>query len=105
MINVPYQIKEGSFFLYVKIIPKASFNGIQSVFVETNATYLKIALTAAPEDGKANKALLSLLAKTLKLAKNSFEIIKGEKDRKKIIHIQGDSSSLKLLMEKICQKL
>ncbi|MCK4918934.1 MAG: DUF167 domain-containing protein [Candidatus Pacebacteria bacterium] len=48
---------------------------------------LKIYLTAVPVDGKANKELVKLLAKELKIGKSKVEIIKGEKKSEKIIEI------------------
>ena len=49
--------------------------------------FLKIYLTAIPVDGKANKELVKLLAKELKIGKSKVEIIKGEKKSEKIIEI------------------
>ena len=48
---------------------------------------IKIAVTAIPEKGKANKALLAFLAKTLSVAKTCFEITSGETDRYKKIEL------------------
>ena len=48
---------------------------------------LKIYLTAIPVDGKANKELIKLLAKELKIRKSKIAIIKGEKKSEKIIEI------------------
>jgi len=48
---------------------------------------LKIYLTAVPVDGKANKELIKLLAKELKISKSKIAIIKGEKNKEKIIEI------------------
>ena len=38
---------------------------------------VKVAVKAAPEKGKANKAVLNLLAKELKLPPTSLKIIRG----------------------------
>lgn len=50
---------------------------------------LKVAVTAPPEDGKANKALIKLLAKAWKLPKGAMTIKKGAKDRRKTLFIEG----------------
>ena len=39
---------------------------------------LKVCVTQSPEKGKANKALIDLLAKTLSLRKSQIELIAGE---------------------------
>lgn len=48
---------------------------------------LRIYLTASPVQGKANKALVELLAEELGVAKSNIEILKGETSNKKIIEI------------------
>ena len=70
--------------------PKASRNAI--VGVHDGA--LKIAITAAPEKGKANKAIVNLLSRLLKIPKNSIKIVSGETSSRKIIEIEGVSSGL-----------
>jgi uncharacterized protein len=44
---------------------------------------LKVCVTQAPEKGKANKAVVELLAKSLKLKKSQFELIAGETSHQK----------------------
>lgn len=39
---------------------------------------LRVAVTAAPEKGKANRAIIDLLSKSLGVAKSSIELITGE---------------------------
>lgn len=49
--------------------------------------FLKIYLTAVPENGKANKKLIELLSETMDVSRNRISIIKGEKGHEKIIEI------------------
>lgn len=44
---------------------------------------LKVSVTQAPEKGKANKAIVALLAKGLSLRKSQIELIAGETSSKK----------------------
>lgn len=39
---------------------------------------LQVSVTQAPEKGKANKAILTLVAKSLKLRKSQLELVAGE---------------------------
>ncbi len=55
---------------------------------------LKARVTAVPEGGKANAALIALLAKTWRLPKGAFEIVSGRSDRTKTLLIAGDPASL-----------
>ncbi|TVL99833.1 MAG: YggU family protein [Candidatus Brocadia sp. WS118] len=50
---------------------------------------LKLAVTAAPEKGKANKAVIELLADTFRIHESSIHIISGESSRDKRVLIEG----------------
>ncbi len=71
----------------VRIIPKSSKNEI------IGGDIIKIKVTSPPVDGKANKAVVDLLAKQLKVSKKDIQIISGEKSRNKKIRIYGISRS------------
>ena len=51
------------------------------------ARILRVKINQPPEDGKANKALIELLAEYLSVKKNSIKIIAGEKSTHKIIEV------------------
>ena len=42
---------------------------------------LKVQVTAPPEDGKANAAVIALLAEAWRLPRSSFDVIKGQTTR------------------------
>ena len=82
--------------LRVKLTPKAAANRLQGV---TPDLVLKVAVTAVPENGKANAALIALLAKFWKLPKSAFEIESGATDRRKVLLIEGDADALAARLE------
>lgn len=49
----------------------------------------KVWLTSAPEKGKANKALIAMLADYFSTPKSDIEIIKGNKSKNKVLIISG----------------
>lgn len=49
----------------------------------------KVRVTAAPEDGKANAAVLRLLAERLELPGKSVELVSGRSSRDKIVELTG----------------
>ena len=51
-------------------------------------------VTAVPENGKANEAVVKLLAKAWKLPKTSLTVVAGATDRNKIVHVAGDPADL-----------
>lgn len=67
--------------LKVKVVPRSSINKI--VGMEGDA--LKVKVKASPVDGLANKDLVALLSKRLKIAKKSVEIISGHTSRLKLV--------------------
>lgn len=80
----------------MRLTPKASTNRIQGVMRDAGgACMLKAAVTAVPEKGKANAALIKLLAKAWSLPKTSLRVISGATDRNKVLHIDGDPEQLK----------
>lgn len=79
----------------IRLTPKASANRIQGLAQEADGgCVLKAAVTAAPEKGKANAALIKLLAKAWSLPKTSLTVISGATDRNKVLHIDGDPALL-----------
>jgi uncharacterized protein (TIGR00251 family) len=55
---------------------------------------LKAAVTAPAEDGKANRAVIELLAAEWRLPKSSFEVMRGAAARDKTVSIAGEPASL-----------
>jgi uncharacterized protein (TIGR00251 family) len=55
---------------------------------------LKAAVTAPPEDGKANAAVVALLADTWRLPKSAFEVARGATARQKTLGVAGEPALL-----------
>lgn len=72
--------------LKIKVIPNASRNEVSGWFGDM----LKIKVMQQAEDGKANKAVIKLLANHFKLSESAIEIIEGSTSQIKTIKIQGD---------------
>jgi uncharacterized protein (TIGR00251 family) len=60
---------------------------------------LKLAVGAPPEDGKANAAVIALLAKTFRVAKSAISVVSGATDRRKLVEIRGDEASLRAALD------
>ncbi len=92
---MPFRTTEAGVRVDVRLTPKASANRIQGVEPDSaGAPVLKAAVTAVPEGGKANAALLKLLAKAWKLPKTSLCVVSGATARRKVIQIAGDPGEL-----------
>ncbi len=69
----------------MKVHPRAKKNAITGEVGEA----LKIALTAPPVDGQANKAVVEFLADVLRVPRASVSIAAGQSSRNKVIRVSG----------------
>lgn len=84
--------------LSVRVQPRAGRNEIAGV----RDGALLIRVTAVPEKGKANKAIIALLSKSLRLPKSTFSLFRGAKSRDKTFAIEGiEEGDLRARIEKI----
>lgn len=91
----PFTIHSGHLRLTVRLTPKGGSDRIDGTELDADGeAQLKVRVSAVPEDGKANKALVALLARTLRLPKSAITILSGETSRKKILRIDGDPEDL-----------
>lgn len=75
--------------------PGAKSNSLNGYFGEA----LKLQLKAPPVDGKANEALLKLLAKWLNMPRSALSIKQGMASRNKLVLIRsGNIESIKKLL-------
>jgi len=82
---IPLRETAGGVTLSIRVHPKAKKNGVTGIHGDA----LKLSLTAAPEDGRANDAAIALLAALLRLPRTSITITAGRTSRNKVIRIEG----------------
>ncbi|WP_199260054.1 DUF167 domain-containing protein [Paracoccus binzhouensis] len=66
----------------VRVTPRASRN---AVILDGEA--IRVTVTAVPEDGKANAAVVKLLAKALGVAKSRLVLLRGATARDKLFRL------------------
>lgn len=69
--------------LALRVTPRASRNA-----VEETDDGLKVAVTAPPENGKANAAVAKLLAQALGVAKTRLVLVRGATARDKVFRLE-----------------
>lgn len=78
----------------MRLTPSGGADRIDGVARDTEGKlYLKARVRAAPEDGKANAALETLIAKTLDVAKGKVSVARGHSTRMKTLTIEGVSEA------------
>jgi uncharacterized protein (TIGR00251 family) len=81
--------------LSVRLTPNGGRDAVDGW--ETGAdgeSYLKARVSDPPDKGKANKALILLIAKTSGVAKSAVSLLSGDTQRKKILRIEGDPEDI-----------
>lgn len=87
--NLPIEKTTNGIKLFVRLSPNARQEKISAIDNAAEGGYvLKAAVTAIPEKGKANTALIKLLSKKFKIAKSNFEIISGDTNKNKTVLIK-----------------
>jgi uncharacterized protein YggU (UPF0235/DUF167 family) len=74
----------------LRVQPRARRTALE----RTDGGVLKAAVTAPAEDGKANTAVIVLLAAEWRLPKSAFGVIRGAAARDKVLSISGEPASL-----------
>ena len=85
--------------LAVRAQPGAKKTAITGVYGEGDSAQLKIAVQAPPIEGRANEALIALLAATFDLTKHFVELVNGELSRSKVFLLRG------VAIERVCSLL
>jgi uncharacterized protein (TIGR00251 family) len=83
MVNI--REVEGGVVVSVKVQPNASKDRI----VGKLGDQLKIAVTVAPEKGKANKVVIKVLSRLIGVKSSDIEILSGETSRDKKVFIRN----------------
>ncbi|MCC3243873.1 DUF167 family protein [Methylocystis sp. WRRC1] len=90
----PWSPETGGVAVWLRLTPKGGRDAIEGVeTLSDGRAVLKARVRAAPEDGRANAALIELIAKALRAPKNAVSIRSGETSRVKKIFIAGDSAT------------
>ncbi len=88
--------------LFVRLTPKAALDRIDGVATLADGNeVLAIRVRAVPEDGKANTALLRLLAHEFDLPRSAMRVARGETARLKEVTIAGDPTALLDMAERL----
>ena len=79
-LDVPYLTEQdGILYLSIHVQPRASRAAVCGIYGDA----LKIAITAPPVDGKANKEVVAFLADLLGIAKREITVVSGQQSRAK----------------------
>jgi len=98
--NTPFGINDSGARLAIRLTPKVGHACIRGIATAADGSaYVKPGVTAPAEGGKANRALIELLARELRLPASAMHIVSGAMARQKSVQIAGDPAQLKKRLE------
>lgn len=87
--------------LWVRLTPKGGRDALDGLeTLSDGRMVLKARVRAAPEDGRANEALVELIASKLQTPRRSVSIVSGHTGRQKKLLVAGDPARLIQALEK-----
>jgi len=98
----PWTAAAGALTVTVRLTPKGGRDAIDGIETLADGTpVLKVRVRAAPSEGEANDALISLMAKVIGIARRQVSLAAGATSRVKRIRIEGDPQTLVAQLERI----
>ena len=88
--------------LSLRVTPNASADRIEGTEQRDDGTaVLRVRVTAVADKGKANAAVIALVAKALGVPRSSLTLVTGETARLKTLRLAGDPDHLVAALEKL----
>ena len=92
---LPYRIDADGLTLHLRVTPNAGVDSIEGVEIrDDGSAVLRVRVKAVPDKGKANAAVIALIATALGVPKSAISLISGDTARLKTLHISGDAADL-----------
>ena len=92
--ELPLRACDEGVLVALKVTPKSGANRIEGLVSDGEGVRLRLRVTAPPEKGKANEAVIKLLAKAWGLPKSTLSIASGEAAPLKMLLAAGDPADL-----------
>ena len=95
MTGACYRATASGLVIHLRVTPNAGLDRIEGMEVRDDGqAVLRLRVKAVPDKGKANAAVVALLAEALGIAKGKVSVIAGETARLKTVAVDGDSAEL-----------
>ena len=88
--------------LHLRVTPNAGLDRIDGFETrDDGATVLRVRVSAVPDKGKANTAVIAVLANALGVPKSMITLLTGDTSRLKTLHVSGDPDGLAAALAKL----
>lgn len=86
----------------LRVTPRARHDGVIGVGIDgAGGHYLAVRVSAPPEAGKANAAVIKILARRWRIPQGDLEVVSGASARRKVLQIRGSPDALMARLETI----
>ena len=93
--EAPLSVVPGGVRVAIRLTPRGRADRIEEIArLADGAAVVKVSVRAPPAEGRANAALLQLLAREWGLAPRDLAIASGLKNRNKSVHVAGNPAAL-----------
>lgn len=95
-----FRVVPGGVSVRLRVTPRGGADRIDGRAVDASGeAHLKLRVSAVAEKGKANEAVIRLLAKALGLPRSSLSLISGDTGRNKLVLLAGEPDALVAKLE------
>jgi hypothetical protein len=91
----PFSLADDGVRVRLRVHPGAGRSAVAGIVREADGSAaIKVLVTAPPHDGKANQAVIALLAKEWRVARSALAIAGGGASRRKFLTVVGEANQL-----------
>jgi uncharacterized protein len=102
---LPFKAAAGGGLLFLRVTPKAGADEIAGLHHDADGKMsLQVKVRTQPEKGKANEAVIQLLAKSFGLPRSAFSIVSGETGRLKTIRIDAPPQRIEQTLRSLIER-
>jgi uncharacterized protein (TIGR00251 family) len=93
--STPWRVAADGLLLQLRVTPNAGTDRLEGVEIRADGQQvLRVRVAAVADRGRANAAVIALLARQLGVPKTSIAIVAGETARLKTAKLDGDGAAL-----------
>jgi len=88
-------VRAGGVAVRLRVTPRGGADRIEGLARDADGKgFLRLRVSAVAEKGRANEAVLKLLAKAWRLPRTALSVTAGETGRNKVVTVAGDAAAL-----------
>ncbi|MEH2511376.1 uncharacterized protein (TIGR00251 family) [Nitrobacteraceae bacterium AZCC 1564] len=104
-MTLPWRFSADGVSVAVRVTPRGGQDAVDGIETLANGrSVLKVRVRAIAEGGEANRAVIELLAKALRVPKSNVRVMSGATSRVKQIAIDGDPKKLGDALQSLTEK-